>query len=78
MLVEEMQDAFFDSWQILKPGHYSGDVGFLMLSVLGNVLRVPVVLLTSIENFPVTLVFPKDGLVSSNSIIYLAFIGPGS
>ena len=79
MLTREMQDTFLDTVDnYLTPGEYSGDLGDLMLSALVNALKVPVYLLTSIENFPVTSIFPQKELMSSNTIIYLAFTGSGS
>ena len=57
---------------------YSGDMGDLMLSALVNALRVRIALLTSIENFPVTSIFPENGPISSSTIIHLAFKGSGS
>ena len=68
MLTREMQDTFVDTVDnYLTPGEYSGDLGDLMLSALVNALKVPVYLLTSI--------FPQKELISSNTIIYLAFTG---
>lgn len=49
-----------------------------MLSALVNALRVPIALLTSIENFPVTSIFPENGPISLSTIIHLAFKGSGS
>ena len=60
-----------------KLGVYSGEVGNLMALSLSNVLRISIVLLTSMVNFPVIPVTPR-GNVCTDKTLYLAFSHFGS
>lgn len=40
-----------------------------------DVLKIPVMLITSLDNFPVTTILPKSGVTSSCTVLYLAFTG---
>ena len=55
------------------PNEFSGKIGDLMAFGLANVLKTPLVLFSSIANFPLLTIHPLDGLNDSNVIIYLAF-----
>ena len=60
-----------------KLGVHSGEVGNLMALSLSNVLRINIVLLTSMVNFPVIPVTPR-GNVCTDKTLYLAFSHFGS
>ena len=58
-------------------GVYSGEVGNLMALSLTNVLRVNMVLLTSMENFPIIPISPLQK-ICTHQTLYLAFHHFGS
>lgn len=60
-----------------KIGVYSGEVGNLMALCLSNVIRINIVLLTSMVNFPVIPVTPHRNVCTDKSL-YLAFSHFGS
>ena len=66
--------------QFLQPGVFSGDVGDLMVKATVNVLKVPLILLTSIENYPVINVTPDEFVEGcSDFCLFVAYSreGPG-
>lgn len=60
-----------------KLGVYSEEVGNFMVLSLSNVLRINIVLLTSMVNFPVIPVTPR-GNICTDKTLYLAFSHFGS
>ena len=44
----------------LQPGLFFGDVGDLMVKATVNVLKIPVTLLTSMENYPIINITPEE------------------
>ena len=63
--VDFVQEYGMQEWeervkQFLQPGVFSGEVGDLMVKATVNVLKIPLILLTSIENYPVINVTPDE------------------
>ena len=54
------------------PGTFSGSCGNLMVMALANVLKVNIVLFTSMEQMPVIPIIPRDALLTPDPI-YVAF-----
>ena len=52
------EDLAPHSETFLQSGHYTGDLGDLMILTLANVLHIPVTVFTSISNMPVLCVLP--------------------
>ena len=64
---------------VLQNGHYTRDVGDLMVLTLANVLNIPITVFTSVINMPVLCVMPTTQCVISTQPLFLAFTqtGPG-
>ena len=66
--------------QFLQPGVFSGDVGDLMVKATVNVLKIPVTLLTSMENYPIINITPEEFAKGCrNDCLFVAYSreGPG-
>ena len=61
-----------------KKGEFCGELGDLMVMSLTNVLKIPFVLFTPIENFPVLTIYPSSGDSFSDSVLYLAYNNSGA
>ncbi|XP_070567493.1 uncharacterized protein [Ptychodera flava] len=64
--------------RFLSSGTFGGELGNAMVLALSNVLQIPFVILSSVENWPVITVTPRSSVPSPNTL-YLAFnqYGPG-
>ena len=74
------EDLAPHSETFLQSGHYTGDLGDLMILTLANVLHIPITVFTSISNMPVLCVLPTTTQsIHSTQPIFLAFTqsGPG-
>lgn len=59
-LMEQCEDRYEErAQQFLQPGLFSGDVGDLMVKATVNVLKIPLTLLTSTENYPIINITPE-------------------
>ena len=66
-----------EAHKFLQDGHYSGDLGDLVLPALVNVLSQPVTIFTSAENRPVVTLMPISSVVDSHPF-FLAYNQNGS
>ena len=68
-----------EAHKFLQDGHYSGDVGDLVLPALVNVISQPVTIFTSAENLPVISLLPMSSIVIDSHPLFLAYNqdGPG-
>ena len=62
----------------LQDGHYSNDLGDLILPALVNVLSQPVTIFTSAENMPVVTLMPITSPVVDSHPFFLAYNQNGS
>ena len=69
-----LSDAKFEDIGLTykTPGSFSGACGNLMVMALANVLKINIVLFTSMEQMPVIPVIPRDALLTPHPI-YIAF-----
>ena len=69
-----LADAKFEEIALTykSPGSFSGVCGNLMVMALANVLKINIVLFTSMEQIPVMPIIPRDTLLTSEPI-YVAF-----
>ena len=69
-----LSDAKFEDIALTykTPGSFSGACGNLMVMALANVLKINIVLFTSMEQMPVIPVIPRDALLTPHPI-YIAF-----
>ena len=69
-----LSDAKFEDIALTykTPGPFSGACGNLMVMALANVLKINIVLFTSMEQMPVIPVIPRDALLTPHPI-YIAF-----
>jgi len=60
-----------------RPGFYDSELGNCVPLAMSNILQVPIVIFTSMENYPITHVIPR-GRVLSEVPFYLAYDHSGS
>ena len=60
-----------------QPGFYDSELGNCVPLAMSNILQVPIVIFTSMENYPVTHVIPR-GRILSEIPFYLAYDHSGS
>lgn len=60
-----------------EPGFYDSELGNCIPLAMSNILQMPIVIFTSMENYPVTHVIPR-GRVLSEVPLYLAYDHSGS
>ncbi len=65
--------------QYLTSGHFTGDLGDLMVLTLANVLHMPITVFTSVVNMPVLCIIPTVEVADSVHPIFITFTqaGPG-
>ena len=75
-ITNEQYDKFVVMFE--QPGVFAGDFGDLMVRALSNVLKIPLILLTDIENYSVIAVTPEE-FDETNDNIFIAYTtnGPG-
>lgn len=68
-----------ETYEFLQDGHFSGDLGNIVLPALVNILSRPVRIFTSAENMPVVTLMPLFSFVTDSQPIFLAYNqnGPG-
>ena len=64
--------------QFLQDGEYSGDMGDLVLPALVNVLSLPVIVFTSVENMPVMTLLPISSVPTDSHPLFIAYNQDGS
>ena len=78
--VHELEKYEESDRQFLQPGVFLGDTGDFMAKATVNLLRMPVILLTSIENYPITNVTPDEFAEGCDNVcVFIAYSrgGPG-
>ena len=73
------EDLATVSQTFLQNGVYAGDTGDLMVLTLSNILRLPITIVTSVQNMPVVCVMPTSSSVISTQPIFVTYTqsGPG-
>ena len=66
-----------EAQKFLEPGFYDSELGNCIPLAISNILQLPIVIFTSMENYPVTHVIPR-GRVLSEVPLYLAYDHSGS
>lgn len=63
----------------LNSGTFAGDIGDLVVRALANVLKIPIVVFTSVENMPTIVVTPPNVVTENVQPLHLAYNahGPG-
>ena len=62
-----------EAQKFLEDGHYSGDLGGLVLPALVNVLSLPITIFTSAENMSVVTLLPISSHVINSHPLFLAY-----
>ena len=65
-------DYYSEAKRFLMPGHFAASIGDAMPLAAANVLHLPLVLVTSVTDWPLTIVTPQVQAIS-NVPLYLAF-----
>ena len=65
--------------EYLQSGHFSGNVGDLMVQTLANILQMPITIFTSVPNMPILCIMPTTQMTVTAQSIFLAYTqsGPG-
>ena len=63
--------------QFAKSGEFASDIGDLVLAALSNILNIPIVVFTSVENMPIIVQYPSYSSISTPDPIYLAYLQHG-
>ena len=66
-----------EAQKFLQPGHYDSELGNCVPLAMSNILQIPLVIFTSMENYPITQVIPRTRVLSEVPI-YLAYNHGGS
>lgn len=81
---EEYQ-SFFTSGQLkdqakafLCSGEFASDIGDLVITALSNIFRIPIIVLTSVQNMPIVIQHPTHSSVLNMDPIFLAYNQYGS
>lgn len=61
-----------EAQKFLRPGHYDSELGNCVPLAMSNILQIPLVIFTSMENYPITQVIPRTRVLSE-VLIYLAY-----
>lgn len=61
-----------EAQKFLQPGHYDSELGNCVPLAMSNILQIPLVIFTSMENYPITQVIPRRRVLSEIPI-YLAY-----
>lgn len=61
-----------EAQKFLQPGHYDSELGNCVPLAMSNILQIPLVIFTSMENYPITQVIPRTRVLSQVPI-YLAY-----
>lgn len=61
-----------EAQKFLEPGHYNSELGNCVPMAMSNILQIPLVIFTSMENYPITQVIPRTRVLSEIPI-YLAY-----
>jgi len=69
--LEEQAQAFLNS------GTFAGDIGDLVVQVLTNVLKSPIVVFTSMENMPTIVLTPPHVAIANTQPLHIAFNAHG-
>ena len=65
-----------EAQKFLKSGHYDSELGNCVPLAMSNILQIPLVIFTSMENYPITQVIPRTRVLSEVPI-YLAYSHSG-
>ena len=60
-----------------NPGHFDSELGNCVPLAMSNILQIPLVIFTSMENYPISHVIPRTSVLSEVPI-YLAYVHSGS
>lgn len=72
-LITSTTDSYdAEAQKFLESGHYDSELGNCVPLAMSNILQVPLVIFTSMENYPITHVIPRTRVLSEVPI-YLAF-----
>lgn len=66
-----------EAQKFLRPGHYDSELGNCVPMAMSNILQIPLVIFTSMENYPITQIIPRTRVLSEVPI-YLAYNHGGS
>lgn len=61
-----------EAQKFLESGHYDSELGNCVPLTMSNILQIPLVIFTSMENYPITQVIPRTRVLSEVPI-YLAY-----
>ena len=53
-----------EAQKFLQPGHYDSELGNCVPLAMSNILQIPLVIFTSMENYPITQVIPRTRVLS--------------
>ena len=73
--IDNTCDFTVEATRFLASGHFAASLGDAMPLAAANALQIPMVLITSVENWPLTIITPEVRV--SNVPIYLAFTQDG-
>ena len=59
-----------------RQGYFTGELGNLMILAMANVLKMPIVIFSSLENYPTIPILPRQQL-SGMSMLFVSFNAPG-
>ena len=76
-LVSSTETLHIEAQKFKDPGYYDSELGNCVPLAMSNILQVPLVIFTSMENYPVTHVIPRTRVLTKVRI-YLAYFHCGS
>mgnify|MGYP001793168709 CR=1 FL=1 len=66
-----------EAMKFVNPGVFSGEIGDLLMAVMSDLLGCPIVVITSIENYPVLTLFPESLHLQDSIFVAFNQSGPG-